>query len=153
MVLDPDAEPAAEQLVDDLVSKEYKEGKSKHDPAQDKQGEGGEVEQLVAVVPRLAVRVSPLHVVYRVIVTEAGSEGVESLSAQKIVKGIWTHEVPHDPPRNCDHPENQNYHHNNVIDQVTTKLTETTGDLVATVLSILDVSSEFVESNSEEEEH
>ena len=62
-------------------------------------------------------------------VSPAGTEGVESLPAQKTVKGIGADEVPHDPPGNGDHPKHQNHHHKNVVDQVTAKLAETTGDL------------------------
>ena len=52
-----------------------------------------------------------------------------------------------------DHPHDEDHHHQDVIDKVASKLTEAAGHVVAAVLSVLDVSGEFVETDSDDEEH
>ena len=71
---DAGAQLTADDLVEDLVHQEDKEGAKQEEPAEAEEDEGEEIEEAVTVVLCLGVR--PLHIVDGIVVPQRGPEVV-----------------------------------------------------------------------------
>ena len=85
-----------------------------------------------------------------VIIPKRSSKTIQLVLAHDGVEVVRPHHVPEDPPGHRDHPHHDEHHGQDVVNKITTKLTEAASSIIATCLTILDTSEGLVQDYSDQ---
>jgi len=144
MVIEVSTESAADNLVEDLISNEDKECPDEDNPTTGQEEKCYGVQQLVTV--RGLFGIVELNLINGVIIPKRSSKGIKLVLAHERVKIVRTNQVPEDPPGDCDHPHHDEHHHEDVINEITSKLTKTPSSIITANPPILDTLQDLIKS-------